>query len=144
MEDNPREHPDGKWTATLPCYIINSSFYGVAHGKKQSNRIKMKKVRVKFCGGCNPHIDRGKVYRKIRELLDGEGFQFTVEEEHQADLLLLIDGCPTSCNSTESEIAESLVVRIAGESVNMEKIKESDIAGEAVKAIRSQLQAKAH
>ncbi len=99
----------------------------------------MKKVRVKFCGGCNPHIDRGKVCRKISELMVGEGFQFTVEEEAQADLLLLIDGCPTSCNSTEMEIAKSLVVRIAGESVNMEKVKESDIAGEAVKAIRSQL-----
>lgn len=99
----------------------------------------MKKVQVKFCGGCNPHIDRGLVYKKIRELSRGEGFVFTTEDGSGASLILLIEGCPTGCTLPEGSLGHLEVVRIAGESVNMARVEESDIAQETVKAIRAYL-----
>lgn len=108
----------------------------------------MRKIRVKFCGGCNPHIDRGLVYRKIKELAGAEGVSFITDDGADANVFLVIDGCPTSCGFSEGVCPEPsegntgnpavrAVVRISGQSVNMAEVQESDIATEAVKAIMS-------
>lgn len=97
----------------------------------------MRKIRVKFCGGCNPHIDRGLVYRKIKELAGAEGVSFITDDGADATISLIIDGCPTSCGFSEGKTGNGVVVRIAGQSVNMAEVQESDIACEAVKAIMS-------
>ena len=100
----------------------------------------MKKVHVKFCGGCNPHIERGEVYGRIRELMEGEGVVFSTEDGADLSLLLFIEGCPTGCTLPETDTGDYKVVRIAGESVNRVRINELDLAAEAVKAIKSHLQ----
>jgi dissimilatory sulfite reductase (desulfoviridin) alpha/beta subunit len=100
----------------------------------------MKKVKVKFCGGCNPHIDRGEVYRRIGEHMEGEGVVLTTNEDADASLLLVIEGCPTGCTSLDHDSGDLSVIRIAGESVNAERVEESDLADEAVKTIKSHLQ----
>ena len=53
------------------------------------------RVAIKFCGGCNPNIDRGKVARSIRENLTG--LVRWVPSEEEGDLLLIISGCLTAC-----------------------------------------------
>jgi len=52
-------------------------------------------LAIKFCGGCNPIIDRGQLARSIREHLTG--WVRWVPPEEEADLLLIISGCPTAC-----------------------------------------------
>ena len=56
----------------------------------------MKKVAVKFCGGCNPRYDRGEAYRTIAgELKDEAEFEIA-REGVPYDVLLIIRGC-TQC-----------------------------------------------
>ena len=56
------------------------------------------RLAVKFCGGCNPEIDRGSVVQRIREELAGEALWVSGEEE--ADFLLIVNGCRTACADT--------------------------------------------
>ena len=55
-------------------------------------------IRLKYCGGCNPEIDRSAIVKHLEGLIEREGLdvQFTTTEE-KADLLLLINGCPHAC-----------------------------------------------
>jgi hypothetical protein len=52
------------------------------------------RLAVKFCGGCNPVLERGELAQKIREGLPTSEW---VSWEEGADLVLIIDGCPTAC-----------------------------------------------
>ena len=52
-------------------------------------------LAIKFCGGCNPVIDRGPLARSIRENL--RGLVHWVPAEEETDLLLIICGCLTAC-----------------------------------------------
>ena len=56
----------------------------------------MKKVAVKFCGGCNPRYDRGEAYRMIADGLKGEAEFEIAKEGVPYDALLIIRGC-TQC-----------------------------------------------
>ena len=55
-------------------------------------------ILLKYCGGCNPEIDRGAIVKRLEGLIgrEGLGVQFTPTVE-KADLLLLINGCPHAC-----------------------------------------------
>lgn len=53
------------------------------------------RVAIKFCGGCNPTIDRGQLARSIRKNLTG--LVHWVPSEEVADLLLIISGCLSAC-----------------------------------------------
>ena len=56
------------------------------------------RLAIKFCGGCNPVLERGEVARKIREELAGARW---VSWEGESDLLVVINGCPTACAERE-------------------------------------------
>jgi len=53
------------------------------------------RLAIKFCGGCNPYIERGLLAHKIREGLIGLVSWIPLEDG--ADLLLIINGCLTAC-----------------------------------------------
>ena len=55
-------------------------------------------LAIKFCGGCNPVIERGEVARKSREELAGARW---VSWEGESDLLVVINGCPRACAERE-------------------------------------------
>jgi len=57
------------------------------------------RLTVKFCGGCNPQVDRGFILQTIREELLGQVLWVAWGEE--ADLLLVLNGCPVSCADRE-------------------------------------------
>jgi hypothetical protein len=56
------------------------------------------RLAVKYCGGCNPLIERVEVARKIREDLAEARW---VSWEEESDLLVVINGCPTACVEME-------------------------------------------
>lgn len=56
----------------------------------------MRKVAVKFCGGCNPGYDRGAAYQKIREAVADRAQISLPAEGESYDALLIIRGC-TGC-----------------------------------------------
>ena len=60
------------------------------------------RIWLKYCGGCNPDIERGEVVRRLETLMASEGFMvgFTATME-EADLRLLVNGCPSACLEDE-------------------------------------------
>lgn len=63
----------------------------------------MKKVAVKFCGGCNPGYDRGAAYRTFAEALGDEAVFGIANADESCDVLLIIRGC-TQCPYLYEEI----------------------------------------
>ncbi len=66
---------------------------------------------VRFCGGCNPCLDRGALAGMLRNDLSA-GFKWAAADE-EADLLLILNGCLTACAARPeilSKAAENLVI----------------------------------
>ena len=53
------------------------------------------RLAIKFCGGCNPLIERVFLAQTIREGCSGTVHWVRVEE--RPDLVLIINGCLTAC-----------------------------------------------
>jgi hypothetical protein len=78
--------------------------------------ISLPRVGIKFCGGCNPVIERGLVAQRIRRELEEEARW--VSEEEEPDFLLIVNGCRTACADTSEVRSGRPVVVVAGESVS--------------------------
>ena len=61
------------------------------------------RLAIKFCGGCNPVLERGDLARKVRGGLPASQW---VSWEEEPDLVLIINGCPTAC-AERAEIQEN-------------------------------------
>lgn len=85
-------------------------------------------LAIKFCGGCNPSIERGPLARIIRQDLGDEVSWRAAEEE--VDLLLIIDGCLTAC-ADRPEVKERAgeYLAIAGPTISFIKRMESGEKG---------------
>ncbi len=60
------------------------------------------KLRIKYCGGCNPIIDRKKLVNEIINQLNDAGKVEIVNEK--ADVGLVVGGCSVCCiNLSEIE-----------------------------------------
>ena len=59
------------------------------------------KVSIKFCGGCNPRIDRVGVAAKIKDHFASDRVE-VVYNSLEADIIVYISGCPSSCASRKA------------------------------------------
>lgn len=55
------------------------------------------KFGVKFCGGCNPRYDRGKLLRRLREEFKDRIEFESVDESQSYDGLIVLSGCANAC-----------------------------------------------
>ncbi len=58
-------------------------------------------IGVKFCGGCNPMYDRGKLYKRIMGAYAEHSFE-AADEAKNYETLLTICGCERACVNTDS------------------------------------------
>ncbi len=60
-------------------------------------------IGIRYCGGCNPQIDRSEVIRKLKEVLKKRGLKvdFTTDKERAVDIVLLVNGCMHACLEEE-------------------------------------------
>ena len=56
-------------------------------------------IRIKYCGGCNPEIDRRAVVKRLEELFLSNNLKvgFYFNSNRNTDLLILVNGCPHAC-----------------------------------------------
>lgn len=73
------------------------------------------RIAMKFCGGCNPEIDRGALALGVREELAGRVLWVPGDEE--AELLLIINGCRTACADQAETRAGRPAVVVSAETV---------------------------
>lgn len=60
----------------------------------------MLRIGVKFCGGCHPAYDRIEAFSMIKNELQNQA-QFISYEDTDADLILVVMGCPSACVDTK-------------------------------------------
>ena len=58
------------------------------------------KVRVKYCGGCNPRYDRTGLVRKVKEDFPAVDLVYGASSQ-ASDFVLVVCGCPVGCASHE-------------------------------------------
>ncbi len=56
-------------------------------------------IHLKYCGGCNPEIDRRAVVKRLEELFLSNNLkvEFDFNSNRNTDLLILVNGCPHAC-----------------------------------------------
>lgn len=69
----------------------------------------MKRVAVKFCGGCDPTYDRGEYFERIRAAAR-DLIEFVSLDEGGHEAVLIISGCQTACPREALEFEPSLKV----------------------------------
>jgi hypothetical protein len=91
-------------------------------------------VDVKYCGGCNPEIDRGRLVREVKALM-GDSVSFDSSES--PDLLLLVNGCAHACLDEEVAVMDRPEPRVSvqGARVNWRSIPEADLPGAVANCI---------
>jgi hypothetical protein len=97
----------------------------------------MKPIGIKYCGGCNPHIDRTKLVQEISKLLPPE-YIFKTKQSSRWDIGIMVCGCPTACADKPEfkNLARNWIV-VAGNSVDLHKAPEEKLAAIIVNKINS-------
>ena len=108
----------------------------------------MPSIGLRYCGGCNPQIDRSKVIRKLEEGLKKIGLKvdFCTDKEIATDIILLINGCIHACLEEEylREGDSPQFISIKGEMVCREYVKEDHIPEFLIKKIVDLLNSPSH
>jgi len=91
----------------------------------------MIKIMVRYCGGCNPQIDRAKAIRSVAKRLRDRGYKASIllSEINHPDLILLVNGCIHGCLEEEynSKEGDPAIIVIKGEMVDDIYVKEEEI-----------------
>lgn len=96
------------------------------------------KLRIKYCGGCNPYIDRPQLVREVIACLKTVTNVDIVERE--ADVGLIVGGCPVCCvNKAEIEDEALTWVVIGGTLINQVDVPASKLSDKICEAILSKI-----
>ena len=97
----------------------------------------MWKLAVKYCGGCNPSIDRTELVGKLAVLLAERNadWKLVTMKENDFDAVLLVNGCPVGCVQKQFLHETRPVILVAGESIQREKIVEGALAEKVVEEL---------
>jgi len=91
----------------------------------------MYSVGLRYCGGCNPEIDRPGLIDHLKEGIEGRGIiiEFITDKETKTDLLLLVNGCKHACLEQKylTKGQNLPIISVRGEMVGDNYIKEKDI-----------------
>ena len=63
--------------------------------------VRLLTIRVRYCGGCNPEIDRGSLVSRLKGIIQSEGIRAVFGKDGEADWVLLVNGCPRACLEEE-------------------------------------------
>lgn len=93
------------------------------------------KLRVRYCGGCNPLFDRGELVDAVIGLLK----EFSVVKvEENGDMGLLVCGCRVGCaDRDEIKAGAPAWVVVAGDSVDCRPISMPDLPFHLAQVIRN-------
>jgi hypothetical protein len=98
------------------------------------------KLKIKYCGGCNPFIDRSGLFKEVLDKLKSVTEVDIVSD--QAEIGLIIAGCPVCCvNQQEFEHQALKWVVVSGTLLNQVDVPLSQLPGRVCQEILSRKQA---
>jgi len=84
------------------------------------NTVRTLKLRIQFCGGCNPEIDRGLLVKRLKQLIESVGIKPIICKDDQADWLILVNGCSRACLEEQFPESENGSGRISVQGTNLD------------------------
>ena len=89
----------------------------------------MRMLAVKYCGGCNPSIDRTELVGKLAVLLADRNadWKLVTLKDNAYDAIILVNGCPVGCVQKQFLNETRPVILVAGESIQRERAAEADL-----------------
>lgn len=100
-------------------------------------------VGIRYCGGCNPQIDRTGLVEKLEEKTKKRFLDvaFTTDRDRVTDITLLVNGCIHGCLEEDFRQTgkDTPYVSVKGEMVGDKVIAEKDIPAFLVQEMIRQL-----
>ncbi len=95
-------------------------------------------IGIKYCGGCNPQINRSGLVRDIEKLLPLDCGLVTDQTANRWEMAILVCGCPIACadRPTIRSMAQHWI-RVGGATVDCESVPESSMADVIVRRIQA-------
>jgi hypothetical protein len=75
----------------------------------------MKKIGIKYYGGCNPSYERVEMVYQVQSLLK-DRFIFSIYGQQDSDIMMFVCGCPRACSNKNSNHPEVPSRSMTGES----------------------------
>lgn len=91
-------------------------------------------VSIRFCGGCNPRIDRGRIALELRRAIEGMGLE-TAFNSPQADFVIYLSGCFSGC-ALKFHPAKAPFAAVAASTVDLEEVGEARIVPEVIRKVK--------
>jgi len=87
------------------------------------------RIAVKYCGGCNPGIERGDLVFRLADILAIERpeWELVLMNDEPWDVLLIINGCPVGCSAKQFLAETRPVLIVAGESLQHKRMREEEL-----------------
>jgi hypothetical protein len=100
----------------------------------------MKIIGIKYCGGCNPLIERSQFVERLKEALPIDLQPTAGQDGDQWTLGILVCGCPVACADRPEvrELAQNWIV-IGGPAVEQHAVPEKELAVVVASMIRELL-----
>ncbi len=102
------------------------------------DRERQPVIAIKFCGGCNPRVNRGAIAAKLAALLAARGCRVVFNALDDAGAVIYLSGCAANCARRYSE-SDLPAVAIAGEMIDGLATPATDLANAAVAKVVSLL-----
>ena len=95
-------------------------------------------IGVKYCGGCNPHIDRAGLVKEIENLLL-PGCRLTTDRPPGGwEIAIFVCGCPIACADRPATRNMSRHwIRVRGATVDLELVPEDKMAVAIARKIKT-------
>lgn len=95
-------------------------------------------MRVRYCGGCNPEIDRASLVSRLKGIMQADGIHGLYCKDGEADWLLLVNGCPRAC--LEEELSRCAIqlrcISVEGSHLDHRPVIEDDLPQAVWEAMR--------
>jgi hypothetical protein len=90
------------------------------------------KVGVKFCGGCNPYIDRKKVMERVKNMLPPGKYKFEYFDWDDCAAFIAVNGCSLACVRYP---ASQKVIVVSGFEIEGKQYSEDSLASAVVEKL---------
>lgn len=98
--------------------------------------MTLKIIGVKYCGGCNPQIDRPGLAEEIKKRLPPEFRLSTDRPAHPWEKAILVCGCPIACaDRPEVRGLAREWIRVGGATIDLESVPAEKMAEIIVRKI---------
>lgn len=101
--------------------------------------MSTRRIGIKFCGGCNPRIDRGQIAQTVKDALAAQGYT-VVYNRLDADLIIYLSGCTANCAARCDRAADVPGIIAAGESLDAIATAEDQLVKEILRKVRGCLE----